>query len=177
MEAIVYSVLYALVVAGDHGTTLIVTAAGGSETNPWLRSSLGQLAEGRAILLMLALWPIMLALIALGRRRATASAYRPNPILRQLIGSTAAGALLLPVGFVFVKAIAAATNAALILTGVSAIDVARTLLRPIGLAQPPYDYFLVAIVFLAAATALARPVTVLWARRMAGAEAAGPALS
>ncbi|MNY52165.1 hypothetical protein D3C86_1878130 [compost metagenome] len=83
--------------------------------------------------------------------------------------------MLLPVGFIFVKGIAALTNVLLIQTGVSAIDVARMLLRPVGLAEPPLDYFLVAILFLAAATAAARPIAAAWARLMARTPAASAA--
>lgn len=168
VQAFIYSVAYAAVVAGDHLTTTVVTAGGGTETNPLLRTGIGQLAEGRAMIVMLLLWPVMLGLIALARRRGLAGASAaPHPILRRFVGTTAAGALLLPVGFIFVKGIAALTNLLLIQTGVSAIDVARMLLRPVGLAEPPLDYFLVAFLFLAAATAAARPIAAAWARLMA----------
>lgn len=168
VQAFIYSVIYAAVVAGDHLTTTAVTAGGGVETNPWLRTGMGQLAEGRAVIVMLLLWPLMLGLIALARRRAVAGgAAAPHPILRRLVGTTAAGALLLPVGFILVKAIAAVTNLLLIQTGVSAIDVAHMLLRPVGLAEPPLDYYLVVILFLTAATAAARPIAAAWARLMA----------
>jgi hypothetical protein len=80
--------------------------------------------------------------------------------------------LLLPVGFILVKAIAAVTNLLLIQTGVSAIDVAHMLLRPVGLAEPPLDYYLVVILFLTAATAAARPIAAAWARLMAPTPAA-----
>lgn len=173
VQAFIYSAAYAAVVAADHLTTTFVTAGGGVEANPMLRTDVGRLAEGRALFIMLALWPVMLGLIALARRRAVAGAPAARrPILDRFVGTTAAGALLLPVGFIFVKGIAALTNVFLIQTGVSAIDVARMLLRSVGLAEAPLDYFLVAILFLAVATAAARPIAAAWARLMARTQAA-----
>jgi len=176
-EALLYSIVYAGAVAADHLSTLLVQSVGGFETNPAFRTNVGELAGDRAILVMVALLPLMLALITLARHRIGRTASKPNLILRRLVGSTPSGPLLLPVAFVFVKVLAALSNVALFYTGVSASDLAGGILEPFGLGDPRFVYLLVAAAFLTLATAAARPVVTAWIGRMSrgSADAVPPA--
>ncbi|KQY89816.1 hypothetical protein [Brevundimonas sp. Root1423] len=176
VDAVLYSVAYAAAASADHFSTLLVQGVGGYETNPVFQTDIGQLASDRAILVMVALLPFMIALVALARHRVGGAASKPGPIVSRLVGSAPSGPLLLPVVFVCVKALAALSNVALFYTGVSASDVGRRILGPVGVNNPEVVHVGVAAAFLAAATATARPVVAVWMRRMSrGSKITSPA--
>lgn len=163
-----YTVIYAAAVAADHLTTLAVTAQGGIETNFLLGAADGGLAEFRAWAVFLALWPVMLAMIWVGRARAVGGrdAVRLS-MLDPLWGASAAGPLLLPTTLLIVKSLAGLLNLLLVFRLGSAAGAVRTALGMVGLAEPKLVYMATAGLMLAVSVVIARPLAAAWARRMA----------
>ncbi|NEX93279.1 hypothetical protein [Caulobacter sp. 17J65-9] len=164
-----YTVIYAAAVAADHLTTLAITAQGGIETNFLFDTAGGGLAEFQAWSVFLALWPVLLAMVWIGRTRAIAGRDAVRlPWLDPLWGAGAAGPLLLPTTMLIVKSLAGLLNLLLVFRLGSAAGSVRTLLDMIGLAEPKLVYMATAGLMLAVSVVIARPLASAWARRMAG---------
>lgn len=167
--AAAYSVLYGLAVGADHLTTTEIIARGGVETNFILASADGALAEARAILLFLWLFPAMLWLCWLGYRRLTGHAGARRPLVDALLGGGPAGVLLIPVTVVTIKAVASVHNLAVMLGLGSGPGLTRALLGPE--ASPRLVYLATAGAMLGFSLILARPLACRLAQRFARREA------
>ena len=103
--ALLYTCAYATAVVADHASSLAAMKAGAVETNVLFQTPGHALAEGRAVIVFLLLWPVMLALLWLADRRGRGLAREPGWLVRQLIGRRAETTALLPIVAIFAKVV------------------------------------------------------------------------
>ncbi len=126
--AFLYTCAYAMAVVADHASSLAAMKAGAVETNVLFQTPGHALAEGRAVVVFLLLWPVMLGLLWLADRRARGLLWEPGWLVRQLIGHRPETTALLPIVAIFGKLFAAAGNMVIAIYGFSIYTPIRGLL-------------------------------------------------
>ena len=133
--ALLYTCAYATAVVADHASSLAAMKAGAVETNVLFQAPGQALAESRAVIVFLLLWPVMLALLWLADRRGRGIARKPGWLVRQLIGRRAETTALFPVVAIFAKLFAAAGNMVIAVYGFSIYTPIRGFLSSAGVSD------------------------------------------
>lgn len=164
---VTFTVLYIAVVAADHLTTLLHTSQGGMETNFLFRASDGTLAQKRAVILFVLLWPVLASSVWVGcKRAASGDAAFSHPLWDRFYGRTALSALMLPVVVILAKALVAVLNLVTWATPFSPSRFIKALLLPAGLWSWQLGYLITASIVLLASATIARPLIRRWLARI-----------
>ncbi len=160
--ALVYSLAYAVIVAADHVTTLMLEGHGGTEANPLFRSGSGALSDSRALVVFVLLWPVLVSLLHLSWRRAVGGARVPSALEQALIGASPTAAALLPMVVLVSKSFIAFLNLLDVVTPLASLSRLRDVLAVLGVKDPSVAFYLSGVAVLVLALPLARMMARAW---------------